>query len=155
MNLLAIFAQVNSVVASTPSKPVVTETSISLDLFEKGGFDDSNHDISRARKAGTVTGAVFQNSGRGLWRRVDRAHRRRRQGRPARRSCHPAQGDARPRRQDRAGEVAVDKRDFEGKSLESPPAEQWAVKKDGGVFDQFAGATITPRLPSSRRSRKA
>ncbi|MBP8849819.1 MAG: MotA/TolQ/ExbB proton channel family protein [Breznakibacter sp.] len=38
MNLLAIFAQVNSVVASTPSKPVVTETSISLfDLFEKGG----------------------------------------------------------------------------------------------------------------------
>ena len=38
MNLLAIFAQVNSVVASTPSKPVVTETSISLfDLFAKGG----------------------------------------------------------------------------------------------------------------------
>ena len=36
-------------------------------------------------------------------------------------------------------------RDFEGKSLESPPAEKWAVKKDGGVFDQFAGATITPR----------
>ncbi len=31
------------------------------------------------------------------------------------------------------------------KSLESPPAEKWAVKKDGGVFDQFAGATITPR----------
>ena len=23
--------------------------------------------------------------------------------------------------------------------------EKWAVKKDGGVFDQFAGATITPR----------
>ncbi|HNQ76335.1 MAG TPA: FMN-binding protein, partial [Pseudothauera hydrothermalis] len=22
---------------------------------------------------------------------------------------------------------------------------RWAVKKDGGVFDQFAGATITPR----------
>ena len=36
-------------------------------------------------------------------------------------------------------------RDFDGKSLESPPPEQWAVKKDGGVFDQFAGATITPR----------
>jgi electron transport complex protein RnfG len=36
-------------------------------------------------------------------------------------------------------------RDFEGKSLESPPPEKWAVKKDGGVFDQFAGATITPR----------
>ncbi len=36
-------------------------------------------------------------------------------------------------------------RDFEGKSLDSPPAEKWAVKKDGGTFDQFAGATITPR----------
>jgi electron transport complex protein RnfG len=23
--------------------------------------------------------------------------------------------------------------------------EKWAVKKDGGIFDQFAGATITPR----------
>ncbi|MCE1182234.1 MAG: electron transport complex subunit RsxG [Rhodocyclales bacterium] len=34
---------------------------------------------------------------------------------------------------------------FEGKSLGDPAAEKWAVKKDGGVFDQFAGATITPR----------
>lgn len=34
---------------------------------------------------------------------------------------------------------------FEGKSLGNPPLEKWAVKKDGGVFDQFAGATITPR----------
>lgn len=34
---------------------------------------------------------------------------------------------------------------FEGKSLADPPAAQWQVKKDGGVFDQFAGATITPR----------
>lgn len=35
--------------------------------------------------------------------------------------------------------------DFDGKWLGEPPAEKWAVKKDGGVFDQFAGATITPR----------
>jgi electron transport complex protein RnfG len=34
---------------------------------------------------------------------------------------------------------------FEGKSLGDPAADKWAVKKDGGVFDQFAGATITPR----------
>lgn len=34
---------------------------------------------------------------------------------------------------------------FEGKYLGDPPAERFAVKKDGGVFDQFAGATITPR----------
>ena len=35
--------------------------------------------------------------------------------------------------------------DFNGKSLGYPPLEKWGVKKDGGVFDQFAGATITPR----------
>ncbi|HEY0719852.1 MAG TPA: electron transport complex subunit RsxG [Gammaproteobacteria bacterium] len=34
---------------------------------------------------------------------------------------------------------------FTGKSLQNPPEEQWQVKKDGGQFDQFTGATITPR----------
>ncbi|WP_412479855.1 electron transport complex subunit RsxG [Azonexus sp. IMCC34839] len=34
---------------------------------------------------------------------------------------------------------------FDGKSLGEPAPEKWAVKKDSGVFDQFAGATITPR----------
>jgi electron transport complex protein RnfG len=34
---------------------------------------------------------------------------------------------------------------FNGRSLNNPPAEGWAVKKDGGEFDQFTGATITPR----------
>ncbi len=34
---------------------------------------------------------------------------------------------------------------FDGKSLDNLTIEQWAVKKDGGVFDQFSGATITPR----------
>jgi electron transport complex protein RnfG len=34
---------------------------------------------------------------------------------------------------------------FNGRSLGDPPEEDWAVKKDGGVFDQFTGATITPR----------
>ena len=34
---------------------------------------------------------------------------------------------------------------FKGHSLQNLTVEQWAVKKDGGVFDQFSGATITPR----------
>lgn len=34
---------------------------------------------------------------------------------------------------------------FAGLSETNPPAERWKVKKDGGQFDQFAGATITPR----------
>ena len=34
---------------------------------------------------------------------------------------------------------------FAGRALGDPPAARWAVRKDGGRFDQFAGATITPR----------
>ncbi|MEN9985368.1 MAG: hypothetical protein RI925_870 [Pseudomonadota bacterium] len=34
---------------------------------------------------------------------------------------------------------------FTGLSMGNPPIERWKVKKDGGQFDQFAGATITPR----------
>lgn len=36
-------------------------------------------------------------------------------------------------------------RQFRGLSLGDPPREEWAVKKDGGAFDQMTGATITPR----------
>jgi len=35
--------------------------------------------------------------------------------------------------------------DFRGRSLEDPPADRWTVRRDGGAFDQFTGATITPR----------
>ena len=34
---------------------------------------------------------------------------------------------------------------FDGQSFDKLPEEKWAVKKDGGEFDQFSGATITPR----------
>lgn len=34
---------------------------------------------------------------------------------------------------------------FNNKSLQNPPPSKWKVKRDGGVFDQFTGATITPR----------
>jgi len=36
-------------------------------------------------------------------------------------------------------------RQFDGKSLAAPAASAWKVRKDGGVFDQLTGATITPR----------
>lgn len=35
--------------------------------------------------------------------------------------------------------------DFTGRSLTNPAPEKWKVKKDGGLFDQATGATITPR----------
>ena len=34
---------------------------------------------------------------------------------------------------------------FDDQSLENPLPELWKVKRDGGVYDQMTGATITPR----------
>lgn len=34
---------------------------------------------------------------------------------------------------------------FDNKSLDDPGGLGWRVEKDGGIFDQFTGATITPR----------
>lgn len=42
---------------------------------------------------------------------------------------------------------------FNGKSLQVPVIEEWKVQKDGGAFDQFAGATITPRAVVSQIKR--
>jgi len=36
-------------------------------------------------------------------------------------------------------------RSFAGRSLGSPAQARWRVRKDGGDFDQFTGATVTPR----------
>lgn len=34
---------------------------------------------------------------------------------------------------------------FDGHSLNDPEPKKWRVRRDGGVFDQFTGATVTPR----------
>ena len=34
---------------------------------------------------------------------------------------------------------------FDDRSLDNPTSKKWKVKRDGGEFDQFTGATITPR----------
>ena len=34
---------------------------------------------------------------------------------------------------------------FNDKTIQNPSSANWKVKRDGGVFDQFTGATITPR----------
>jgi electron transport complex protein RnfG len=34
---------------------------------------------------------------------------------------------------------------FNGHSLDNPGKDGWRVRRDGGQFDQFTGATITPR----------
>ncbi len=100
--------------------------------------------IYRARKEGKVAGAVFQVSGRGYAGEivvligVDAAGRML-GARVVKHIETPGLGD----KIDAAKSKWI--HEFEGKSLGDPPPEKWAVKKDGGVFDQFAGATITPR----------
>lgn len=34
---------------------------------------------------------------------------------------------------------------FDGRNLDNTPADDWTVEKQGGAFDQFTGATISPR----------
>lgn len=34
---------------------------------------------------------------------------------------------------------------FPGRSLDDPTVGDWAIRRDGGVFDQLTGASITPR----------
>lgn len=100
--------------------------------------------VYRARKEGKITGAVFRMAARGyagdivVLMGVD-TQGRLLGARVVKHAETPGLGDK--------IEPAKSKwiLDFDGKSLNDPPAEKWAVKKDGGVFDQFAGATITPR----------
>ena len=114
------------------------------DTLKIAGADGLPVTIYRARKAKTVTGAVFQVSGRGyageivILIGIDNTGRML-GARVIKHIETPGLGDK--------IEVAKSKwiLDFDGKSLGTPPADKWAVKKDGGVFDQFAGATITPR----------
>ncbi len=100
--------------------------------------------IYRARKEGVVKAALFKVAQRGyagniqVLMAVDSAGRT--LGvRVLKHSETPGLGD----------KIEVKKdpwvRSFDGKSLGDPAPEKWAVKKDGGIFDQFAGATVTPR----------
>ena len=100
--------------------------------------------IYRARQQGVVKGAVFKVAERGyaadiqVLMAVD-AEGRTLGVRVIKHAETPGLGD----------KIEIKKapwvKDFDGKSLGNPPPEKWGVKKDGGIFDQFAGATITPR----------
>jgi electron transport complex protein RnfG len=100
--------------------------------------------IYRARQGGVVKAALFKVAERGyagdiqVLMAVD-AEGRTLGVRVLKHSETPGLGD----------KIEVKKdpwvKSFDGKSLADPGPDKWAVKKDSGVFDQFAGATITPR----------
>ncbi|MGK2950940.1 MAG: electron transport complex subunit RsxG [Thiobacillus sp.] len=105
---------------------------------------DGELTVYRARRAGRVEAVVFQVEGRGYAGPIVCVMGVSRDGqllgvRVLKHKETPGLGDK--------IEPAKDKwiQAFAGKSLGAPAADQWAVKKDGGAFDQFAGATITPR----------
>ena len=100
--------------------------------------------VYRASKAGHVTGVAFEASRRGYSGEIRVLLGIDENGkllgaRVLKHTETPGLGD----------KIEVTRSDwitrFTGKSLGDPPEAQWAVKKDGGPFDQFAGATITPR----------
>ncbi len=100
--------------------------------------------IYRARKEGVVKAALFKVAERGYAGEIQVLMAVDSDGRTLgvrvlKHSETPGLGD----------KIEVKKdpwvKSFDGKSLGDPAPEKWAVKKDGGIFDQFAGATITPR----------
>ncbi len=100
--------------------------------------------VYRARRAGRVEAVVFKVSGTGYAGPIDCMMGMDRNGhitgvRVIKHKETPGLGD---KIEPAKGHWIYE---FEGKSLGDPPAEKWGVKKDGGAFDQFAGATITPR----------
>lgn len=108
--------------------------------------DTEGQDITiyRARKAGQVTGVAYEIHGSGYAGHMKFMLGVDAEGRVlgVRALSHketPGLGD----------KIEIKKGDwilqFAGLSLGNPPAEKWKVKKDGGQFDQFTGATITPR----------
>ncbi len=107
---------------------------------------DPEHSVEvfRARKAGKVTALAYQVSGWGYSGNIELIMGIDREGRllGVRVIAHsetPGLGD----------KMETAKSDwiysFDGRSLGEPVSAKWKVKKDGGVFDQFTGATITPR----------
>lgn len=108
--------------------------------------DDEGKDVTvyRATKDGKVTGLAYEIRGTGYAGEIKLMMGVDAEGRilGVRVLAHketPGLGD----------KIEVKKGDwilrFDGLSLGNPATEKWAVKKDGGQFDQFTGATITPR----------
>lgn len=108
------------------------------------GEDGAEVDVHRARRKGRVEGVIFEVRGRGYAGPVVLVMAIARDGRvlgvrTLQHSETPGLGD----KIDAAKTNWI--ASFTGKSLGQPAEARWAVRKDGGDFDQFAGATITPR----------
>jgi Na+-translocating ferredoxin:NAD+ oxidoreductase subunit G len=155
----AILAFTNSLTAESIEQRAVEDKQASLTQVIPAGIHDNNlvHDsitlkgddgqnlvVYRATKGGAVTGVAYEIVGHGyggeirLMLGVD-ANGHILGVRATEYKETPGLGD----KIDPAKSDWITR--FTGLWLGSPPADKWAVKKDGGYFDQFSGATITPR----------
>jgi Na+-translocating ferredoxin:NAD+ oxidoreductase subunit G len=162
--LLAGFSMLTAaalVVANGHTTPAIRiaeehDLEVSLNQVLPQGFADNNmlkdvivvkdakgNDVKiyRASKGGVLQGAVFKTTGFGYAGQIVILVGISRDGvvqgvRVLRHSETPGLGD----KIDEAKTSWI--HSFEGKALNTT---RWLVKKDGGDFDQFAGATITPR----------
>ena len=100
--------------------------------------------VYRARKEGRVTGVAYEIHGTGYAGEIKLM-----MGVDARGKLLGVRVLAHKETPGLGDKIEVKKGDwilgFDGLSLGDPPQQRWKVKKDGGQFDQFAGATITPR----------
>ncbi|MEJ2140803.1 MAG: electron transport complex subunit RsxG [Gammaproteobacteria bacterium] len=131
---------------------VIPETMYDNDLLDDSVLIESSHAISEnkntkvylARTQNKVTAAAFQVTGTGYAGPIDiiigiDAHEKLLGVRVIAHAETPGLGDRIEIKKDNW--IAK----FTGLSLSNTSKEKWKVKKDGGVFDQFSGATITPR----------
>lgn len=100
--------------------------------------------VYRARKDGAVTAVAFRVVGKGYGGDIVLVMGVDRMGeilgvRVVRHAETPGLGDRIDAR--KSGWIDA----FVGRSRANTPDSRWAVKKDGGAFDQFSGATVTPR----------
>jgi electron transport complex protein RnfG len=108
--------------------------------------DGHDRDITvyRASKNGRITGVAYEIYGSGYAGEIKLMMGIDSQGRilgvrPLAHKETPGLGD---KIEEKKGDWILR---FTGLSLGNPAPGRWKVKKDGGEFDQFAGATITPR----------
>jgi Na+-translocating ferredoxin:NAD+ oxidoreductase subunit G len=122
----------------------VHDNNLVKDTIKLTGSDGKEVTVYRARKGGKLTGFAYEIFGTGYAGEIKLMMGIDAEGKllGVRVLAHketPGLGD----------KIEVKKGNwilrFTGLSLGNPPEERWKVKKDGGEFDQFAGATITPR----------
>lgn len=120
------------------------DNDILKDVVTVPGAGEKSVTVYRARKDGKLTGVAYQIEGSGYAGSIKLMMGVHTDGsiigvRVLAHKETPGLGD---RIETKKGDWILK---FSGLTLENPDEAHWKVKKDGGVFDQFAGATITPR----------